>query len=169
MSMGVPHVGAEKQETQRIGVISDTHGRLPATAMAILEGVGLIIHAGDIDTPDVLERLRRIAPTLAVRGNMDRGAWAAHLPSADMIDIGKIRIYVRHIIGDIDLDPVAARVDLVISGHTHRCEQTRKNGVLYLNPGSACLPRAGSPASMAVVTVAGIRAEVQFVPLEGSG
>jgi putative phosphoesterase len=160
--------GVSGKPPTRIGVISDTHGHLPAAAAAALANVGLIIHAGDLDTPDVLGQLRRIAPVVAVRGNMDRGAWAARLPAADMIDLGQTRIYVRHILGDIDLDPVAARVGLVISGHSHQPEQTRKNGVLYLNPGSASLPRAGSPASLALVTFSAAGADIRFVTLEDS-
>jgi putative phosphoesterase len=155
----------ESDKPTRIGVISDTHGQVPAAAAAVLEAVSLIIHAGDLDTVEVLDQLRRIGPTLAVRGNMDRGPWAGRLPVADTIDVGGIRIHVRHILADIDLDPAAADIGLVISGHTHRFEETRKNGVVYLNPGSARLPRAGSPASMAVVTLTGSRADIRRVDL----
>jgi hypothetical protein len=155
----------ERDKPTRIGVISDTHGQVPAAAVAVLEAVSLIIHAGDLDTVEVLDQLRRIGPTLAVRGNMDRGPWAGRLPVADTIDVGGIHIHVRHILADIDLDPAAADIGLVISGHTHRFEETRKNGVVYLNPGSARLPRAGSPASMAVVTLTGSRADIRRVDL----
>jgi hypothetical protein len=155
----------ESDKPTRIGVISDTHGQVPAAAAAVLEAVSLIIHAGDLDTVEVLDQLRRIGPTLAVRGNMDRGPWAGRLPVADTIDVGGIHIHVRHILADIDLDPAAADIGLVISGHTHRFEETRKNGVVYLNPGSARLPRAGSPASMAVVTLTGSRADIRRVDL----
>lgn len=166
--MSGPSNDGQSTESRRIAVISDTHGHLPAAAERLLGDVSLILHAGDIDTPEVLERLRRIAPTVAVRGNMDRGAWAKRLPSAELIDVGGTRIYVRHILEDIDLDPAAAGVNLVISGHTHRSAETRKNGVLYLNPGSACLPRAGNPASMALVTVTGSRIDIRLVTLESS-
>jgi len=149
----------------RIGVISDTHGQVPAPALGVLEEVSMIIHAGDLDTPEVLDHLRRIGPTVAVRGNMDRGAWTERLPVADTIDVGDVRIHIRHILADIDLDPAAADIHLVVSGHTHRFEEIRKNGVIYLNPGSARLPRAGSPASMAVVTVRGNRAQIERVDL----
>jgi len=156
---------SETGQPTRIGVISDTHGQVPPAAAAVLEEVSLIIHAGDLDTVEVLDQLRRIGPTLAVRGNMDRGPWAGRLPLADTVDVGGIRIHVRHILADIDLDPAAADIGLVISGHTHRFEETRKNGVVYLNPGSARLPRAGNPASMAVVTVTGSRADIRRVDL----
>ena len=149
----------------RIGVISDTHGQVPAAALAELKEVSLIIHAGDLDTAEVLAQLRRIGPTVAVRGNMDRGPWAGSLPVADTIDVGELRIHIRHILADIDLDPAAADIHLVVSGHTHRFEETRKNGVVYLNPGSARLPRAGAPASMAVVTARGNRLEIRRVDL----
>lgn len=160
-----PRAKGEAQAAMRIGVISDTHGQLPAGALAVLEEVSLIIHAGDLDTAEVLDQLRRIGPTVAVRGNMDRGPWARGLPLADTIDVGDRRLHIRHILADLDLDPAAAGVHLVVSGHTHRFEEIRKNGVVYLNPGSARLPRAGSPASMAVVTVGGGRLDIQRVDL----
>jgi uncharacterized protein len=163
--MKSPAPKGETGKPMRIGVISDTHGQLPATALAVLEEVSLIIHAGDLDTAEVLDQLRRTGPTVAVRGNMDRGPWAGQLPVADTIDVGDLRIHIRHILADIDLDPAAADIHLVVSGHTHRFEEMRKNGVIYLNPGSARLPRAGSPASMAVVTVEGNRTEIRRVDL----
>jgi hypothetical protein len=163
MNNSAPTVPTDKPT--RIGVISDTHGEVPAAAEEVLQEVALIIHAGDLDTVEVLDRLRRIGPTLAVRGNMDRGPWAENLPVADTFEVGGIFIYVRHILADIDLDPAAAGIDLVISGHTHRFEEIRKNGVLYLNPGSARLPRSGSSASMALITIQGKRTDIRRVDL----
>lgn len=160
-----PAAEGKSHPPTRIGVISDTHGQVPAAALAVLKEVSLIIHAGDLDTAEVLEGLRRIGPTVAVRGNMDRGPWAGSLPVADTIDVGDLRIHVRHILADADLDPAAADIHLVVSGHTHRFEETRQNGVVYLNPGSARLPRAGSSASMAVVTVQGTRLEIRRVDI----
>ena len=155
--------------TRRIGVISDTHGYLPPEAADALCGLDLIIHAGDVDTPDVLNRLRHIAPVVAVRGNMDRGPWAQALPPAEVVTCGKIHIYVRHILHQIDLDPVAAKLAVVISGHTHSPCEERRNGVLFLNPGSACMPRNGTAASLAVLTVSETRVRVRFVSLETNG
>jgi putative phosphoesterase len=160
-----PAAKGEPHRATRIGVISDTHGQVPATALAVLEVVSLVIHAGDLDTAEVLDQLRRIGPTVAVRGNMDRGPWAGGLPVADTIDVGDLRVHIRHILADIDLDPAAAGIHLVVSGHTHRFEETRQNGVVYLNPGSARQPRAGGPASMAVVTVQGNRLEIRRVDI----
>jgi hypothetical protein len=160
-----PAPADENGKPTRIGIISDTHGEVPARAVSVLEEVSLIIHAGDLDTAEVLDRLRRIGPTLAVRGNMDRGPWAGRLPVSDIIEIGNVRIHVRHILADIDLDPAAAGIDMVISGHTHRFEEIRKNGVVYLNPGSARLPRSDSSTSMAVLTVTGSRIAIERVDI----
>ena len=154
---------------RRIGVISDTHGHLPDAAAAAFTGLDLILHAGDLDTPEVLTRLRHIAPVAAVRGNMDRGNWARGLPVAETISCGRVDIYLRHILYDMDLDPVAAGFGVVISGHTHRPEMQQHNGILFLNPGSASMPRGGASASVALLTVSEAGIDVQFVDLEADG
>lgn len=150
-----------------IGVISDTHGHLAAAAEAALDGVALIIHAGDLDTPQVLERLRRIAPVVAVRGNMDRGPWAEALPPAELVAVAGVHVYVLHMAHLLDLDPAAAGVDVVVCGHTHRPGEERRGGVLYLNPGSASLPRGGNPPSLALLRIGGGTVRADFVPLAG--
>ena len=167
--MGTTRPDSATIATRRIGVISDTHGYLPPEAAEALYGLDLIIHAGDLDTPSVLDRLRHIAPVVAVRGNMDRGPWAEALPPVDVVTCGKIHIYVRHILHQMDLDPVAANLAVVISGHTHSPCEERRNGVLFLNPGSACMPRNGAPASLAVLTVSETRVKARFVNLETNG
>ena len=132
-----------------IGVISDTHGLLRPQAVQALEGVELIIHAGDIGDPKILRRLERIAPVHAVRGNTDRGDWAAKLPNIRLVEVGGILIWVLHELFSLDLDPAAAGFAAVIFGHSHRPHQEHKNGVLYLNPGSAGPRRFTLPVTLA--------------------
>src|SRR5437016_8631846 len=120
-----------------IGVISDTHGLLRPQAVAALRGSELIIHAGDIGSPDILAELREIAPMVAVRGNVDRGAWAARLPQIELVERDGVRLYVLHILDDVDLDPPMAGIHAVISGHTHQPKMETRDGVLYFNQGSA--------------------------------
>lgn len=146
----------------RIGVLSDTHGNLDTAVMKALQGVDLILHAGDIDTPEVLEALEGAAPVKAVRGNMDRGRWARRLPAADAVEAAGHLIYLLHDLQQLDLDPAAAGFAAVVCGHTHRPAIHRRDGVLFLNPGSATHPRWGSDPSVAVLdcSTAGTRARI---------
>jgi hypothetical protein len=120
-----------------IGVISDTHGLLRPEAVATLLGVSHIIHAGDIGGLEVLEELRALAPVTAVRGNNDRGPWAETLPETALIELGGLSLYVLHDLGRLDLDPRAAGVSIVVSGHSHKPLHDIRDGVLFFNPGSA--------------------------------
>ena len=120
-----------------IGVISDTHGLLRPEAEERLTGVDLIIHAGDIGDPEIVPRLRAIAPTTAIRGNVDTQEWAREFPNWEAVTLAGRSIYVLHDLGDLNLDPVTAGFDIVISGHSHRPRMETIDGVLYLNPGSA--------------------------------
>ena len=131
-----------------IGVISDTHGLLRPEAIDALAGVELIIHAGDIGNPQILEALAQIAPVHAVRGNTDRADWAADLPHTRVVEVGGLLIYVLHELFTLDLDPAAAGFAAVIFGHSHSPHMERKNGVLYLNPGSAGPRRFTLPVSL---------------------
>jgi len=140
-----------------VGIISDTHGRLRPEAVAALRGSDILIHAGDVGDPEVLERLRGIAPTFAVRGNVDTGPWAAALPSTEVVEVGGLQIYVLHNLGDLDLDPRAAGFAAVISGHTHRPLAEARGDVLYLNPGSAGPRRFSLPVAVARLEVSGPR------------
>lgn len=135
----------------RIGVISDTHGLLRREALEALADVEHIIHAGDIGSPEILPRLAEIAPVLAIRGNVDTGAWASALPARVEATLAGRRICVIHDLGDLALDPAAAGFDLVISGHSHRPGVEAKGGVLYLNPGSAGPRRFTLPVSLATI------------------
>ena len=148
-----------------VGVISDTHGHLAQRADALLDRVDLIIHAGDIDTPEVLRQLQSKGPLVAVKGNMDWGPWTRPLKPYELIQIGTVWIYVLHDLTRLDLNPAGADIGIVISGHTHQPANERKNGVLYLNPGSASFPRRQQRASLALLTITETRIDVQFYDL----
>jgi putative phosphoesterase len=132
-----------------VGVISDTHGLLRAEAVAALRDSELILHAGDVGNAEVLERLRHIAPTIAVRGNVDAGAWANALPTSEVVEIGGFYLYMLHDLSTLDLDPKPAGFAAVISGHTHKPVADIRDGVLYLNPGSAGPRRFSLPIAVA--------------------
>src|SRR5262245_33404479 len=120
----------------RIGLISDTHGLLRPEAVAFLRGCERIIHAGDVGDPGILAELAALAPVTAVRGNIDVDPWAESLPETELVEIGGVSIYVLHDLGRLDIEPAAAGVDLVVSGHSHKPAIARRRGVLYVNPGS---------------------------------
>ena len=148
-----------------IGVISDTHGLLRPEAVRALKGVELIIHAGDIGNPKVLAGLARIAPVHAVRGNTDRGAWAADLPQTRVVEVGGGLLYVLHELFTLDLDPAAAGIAAVIFGHSHQPHMERRNGVLYLNPGSAGPRRFTLPVTLALLMVQNSGLTPEFIEL----
>ena len=150
-----------------IGVISDTHGLLRPEAVAALRGADRIIHAGDIGDPAILERLSEIAPVTAVRGNVDREAWAKNIPETNVLEVDGVSIYVLHILEDLDLKPAAARFEALIYGHSHVPKQEMKDGVLYFNPGSAGPRRFDLPVTVGKLIVLNgkVRAEiVQLLP-----
>lgn len=136
-----------------IGVISDTHGLLRPEALDALRGSNCIIHAGDVGDPEILVRLRKVAPLTAVRGNIDRGTWARALPDSDVLETGGTSIYVLHILAELDLKPDAAGLSAVIYGHSHTPKIETRNGVLYLNPGSAGPRRFRLPVTVGRLTV----------------
>jgi putative phosphoesterase len=138
----------------RIGIISDTHGLLRPEAVQALQGVQLIVHAGDVGSPDVLAMLKAIAPVFAVRGNVDTQPWANDLPRATVVEAGAANFYVLHNLHELDLKPEAAKFDFVVSGHTHQPEQRTENGVIYLNPGSAGPRRFHLPVTLALLDLA---------------
>jgi putative phosphoesterase len=152
----------------RVGVISDTHGLLRPEAIAALHASDLIIHAGDVGEPQILARLSAIAPTFAVRGNVDTGAWAQTLPLTEVVEVGNLQIYVLHNLADLDLDPKAAGFAAVIFGHTHRPHAEIRDDVLYLNPGSAGPRRFTLPIAVARLEVAGTRVSHEIVQLRVS-
>ena len=132
-----------------IGVISDTHGLLRPEAVQALKGSDLIIHAGDVGDPGILDKLRAIAPVIAVRGNIDTGDWAISLPEYEVVEREGVSIYVLHDVNELNLDPAAAGFGAVISGHSHKPAIRQQGGVLYLNPGSAGPRRFKLPVSVA--------------------
>jgi putative phosphoesterase len=137
--------------TRRIGVISDTHGLLRPDVIDHLQGVELILHAGDIGKPEVLDRLRAIAPVQAIRGNVDV-AWAHDLPDTLFVEHGGLHMYLLHDVKTLGIDPLAEHIDIVIAGHSHQPRIDTQNGVTFLNPGS-CGPRRFSlPIAMAFIT-----------------
>jgi uncharacterized protein len=145
-----------------IGVISDTHRLLRPEAVTALGGSDVIVHAGDVGDPMVLERLRLIAPVTAVRGNNDRGTWAAALAETEVLEVSGRTLYVLHDLKALDLDPRAAGFDVVIAGHSHRPSIDRRDGVLYVNPGSAGPRRFSLPVSLARLRLGreGVDAEI---------
>ena len=149
----------------KVGVISDTHGLLRPEALEALRGSDLIIHAGDVGNAEVLDRLRGVAPTVAVRGNNDKDGWAAKLPLTADIAVGDIRVHVVHEIAHFDRDSKAAAISVVVSGHSHRPSAERRDGVLYLNPGSAGPRRFTLPIAIARLSVSGSRVRSKIVQL----
>jgi hypothetical protein len=149
-----------------VGVIADTHGLLRPEAVTALAGVERILHAGDIGNPEVLTELGRVAPVTAVRGNNDRGGWAADIPETEVVEIGGVSLYVLHDLHRLDLDPRAAGFAAVITGHSHQPRMEERDRVLYLNPGSAGPRRFKLPISLARLRVSGSRVRAELVTLE---
>lgn len=146
-----------------IGVLSDTHGLLRDDVFEEFKDTDLIIHAGDIGSPDILKALRGIAPVVAVRGNMDGLDWHPPLKDTEMVDIGDGSIYVLHNIYDLDLVPEAADIRVVISGHTHKPSVRKQNGVLYLNPGGAGHRRFNYPITIALLHIDGQKIDPRII------
>ncbi len=152
-----------------IGLISDTHGLLRPEAITALAGSDYIIHAGDIGRAGIIEELSAIAPTTAVRGNNDKGAWASRIPETDVLEIGTAILYVIHDIAALDIDPAAAGFHAVISGHSHRPSIEMREGVLFVNPGSAGPRRFKLPVSVGCLTVYGTSIKPRLVELNPGG
>ncbi|NYF79972.1 metallophosphoesterase family protein [Granulicella arctica] len=132
-----------------IGIISDTHGLLRPEAVAALHGVDHILHAGDVGNIEILGTLRTIAPITAIRGNIDTHGPCADLPPTDVIELNGALLYLVHSIHDLDLNPTAAGLSAVISGHSHQPSAETRNNILYLNPGSAGPRRFNLPVTLA--------------------
>ncbi len=149
----------------RFGVVSDTHGLLRDELRQALQGVDGIIHAGDVGSPELLRQLRCLAPVTAVRGNMDAEAAFRELSWTETLKIGAVWVYVLHDLQGLDLDPVAGGFQVVISGHSHRPAREVRQGVMFLNPGSAGPRRFTLPVSMALLEVSGKRVNARIVTL----
>jgi uncharacterized protein len=155
---------------RRVGLISDTHGLLRPEAVAFLRGSDFIVHGGDIGHAGVLEELAALAPVTAVRGNNDKAAWAGAVPETEVLQVGAVRIYVVHDLGDVELDPEAAGFRVVVSGHSHRPSVTERAGVLYVNPGSAGPRRFKLPITVGELMIVekSVTARVVELPLRST-
>ncbi len=149
-----------------VGVISDTHGVISKQALEALKGSQLIIHAGDVGDPRVIERLEQIAPVYAVRGNTDRGRWAQGLPMTQVVEVQDMYFFVIHDISMLDLDPKAAGFSAIIYGHSHVPKEEWKDGVLYFNPGSAGPKRFRLPICLGRMEITNGNIDVEIIDLE---
>jgi putative phosphoesterase len=149
----------------RVGVVSDTHGLLRPELLPLLQGVDAILHAGDVGNPEILDALRAIAPVTAIRGNVDVAGPCALLPETEVVEFDGLLVYMIHSRQDLDLNPEAAGMAVVVSGHSHQPSVQVHRGVLFLNPGS-CGPRRFSlPVTFALLTVDGGKASAEIVPV----
>ncbi|TMH33427.1 MAG: metallophosphoesterase family protein [Betaproteobacteria bacterium] len=146
----------------RVALISDTHGLLRPEALRFLRGADRIIHAGDIGKPEILDELGALAPLTAVRGNTDRDHWAVQVPETAVVRIGKVAIYVLHNLAELDIDPVG-KYKVVVSGHSHKPIVKERDGVLYVNPGSAGPRRFTLPVAVGELKISGgkVRARIR--------
>ena len=150
----------------KIGIISDTHGLVRQGIVKSFKDVDLIVHAGDVGKPEALETLQAITRVYPVRGNVDGGKWTDKLPFTEVIKVGQVYLYVLHDLNSLDLDPAAAGFNAVISGHSHVPKIENRNGVLFLNPGSAGPRRFKYPVSVAFLYVNGVSIDAEIVELE---
>jgi len=148
-----------------IGVISDTHGLVRPEAIDALKGTKLILHAGDIGKPEVLEALSAVAPVVAVRGNNDKGDWAKEIPERETVMIESASIYMLHIVQELSIDPKADGFQVIICGHSHKPLVEERDGVLFLNPGSAGPRRFKLPVSVAHLHIDGKNVDAQILEL----
>src|SRR6266853_3244769 len=153
------------KEVTVVGLISDTHGLLREEALRALEGSDLIVHAGDIGKPEIIDTLKTLAPVVVVRGNIDKGAWASELPLTAIAGAGSTSIYVLHDIQQLEIDPSAAGIRVVVSGHSHKPSSVERSGILYLNPGSAGPRRFRLPVTVARLDLRQSLMRVDFIDL----
>lgn len=149
-----------------IGVISDTHGLLRPEAVAALCDSDMILHAGDVGAPDILDELAKIAPVRAVRGNIDQEPWAERLPLIEVIEAAGVSIYMVHDLKQLDLNPAAAGFAAVICGHSHKPMNEIRNGVLYFNPASAGPRRFSLPICVGRIVVQRQKLRGEIIPLK---
>jgi len=150
----------------RVGLISDTHGLLRPEAKAFLQGSDYIVHAGDICEQGVLDELATLAPLVAVRGNNDKGEWANRLSETELLQVGTVGVYVIHDLSQLHLNPAAAGVRVVVSGHSHKPVVKERDGVLYVNPGSAGRRRFRLPVAVGELMVDGEEVKARIVEFD---
>lgn len=148
-----------------LGLISDTHGLLRPEALAALRGAEAIIHAGDVGDPTILDQLRVIAPVHAVRGNVDTDAWCKSLPETASVELAGVSLYVLHNLEKLDLNATTAGWQIVVSGHTHKADSEWRDGVFYINPGSAGPRRFSLPISLARLDLLRTPWQPEFIKL----
>lgn len=153
----------------RIGLISDTHGLMRPEAIAFLQGSDFIVHGGDIGNAGILEALAAIAPLTVVRGNNDREPWADAIAETELVKFGGVHLYAIHDLAQLDIDPSAAGVRVVVSGHSHKPKVEERDGVLYVNPGSAGPRRFKLPISIAELVVDGASVTARVVSIDPQG
>ena len=149
----------------RVGLLADTHGLLRPEARAFLIGADYIVHGGDVGGADILDELAALAPLIAVRGNNDKGAWAARLEESELIRVGNVFLYVIHDLEELDIDPGAAGVSVIVSGHSHKPRIEERAGILYVNPGSCGPRRFRLPVSIGEIIVSGDSIEARTIEL----
>jgi putative phosphoesterase len=149
----------------RVGLISDTHGLLRPEARAFLIGCDCIVHGGDIGDPSILDELGSMAPLIAVKGNNDRDPWSMRLAETELIRVGNIFVYVIHDLSELDIDPAAIDVRVVVSGHSHKPKIEERGGVLYVNPGSCGPRRFNLPIAVGELRVSGAAVDARVVEL----
>jgi uncharacterized protein len=155
-----------KLATGRVGLVSDTHGLIRAEALAALRNSELIIHAGDIGSPDVLSALEQIAPVLAIKGNNDRDSWARGLPDILFVRVNAIGVQVIHNLNELKIKPASTEFQVVISGHSHKPVVVTKDGILFINPGSAGPRRFKLPIAVARLNIQREKRQAKIVELE---
>jgi putative phosphoesterase len=153
------------ENTLRVALLSDTHGLMRPEARAFAVGCDYIIHGGDIGSAQILDELAAMAPLIAVRGNNDRQAWAAHLPDTEMIRVGGAFVYVIHDLSQLDIEPHSAGVQVIVSGHSHKPLIEKRDGILYVNPGSCGPRRFRLPISVGELIVEGAQVSARTVEL----
>jgi uncharacterized protein len=156
---------AKKSDLHVIGLISDTHGLVRAEAVEALQGVDLVIHAGDIGKPEVLDALKAIGPLVAIKGNNDIGAWARPLPDTRLVQTADTRLFVIHNVKELDCDPATKGYDVIISGHSHKPSIVTRDGVLFVNPGSAGPRRFKLPVAVGKLFIQNQKINAELIEL----
>ncbi|MBS1839234.1 MAG: metallophosphoesterase family protein [Acidobacteria bacterium] len=156
----------KKIDAKLIGLISDTHGLLRPEAIEALRGSELIFHAGDVGKLEILDELRKIAPVIAIRGNVDTASWCSALNETELVETSAATFYLIHNLNDLGLNPAASGIHIVLSGHTHQPKQFQKDGVLYINPGSVGPRRFSLPICLARLDLSVSPWSARFIEME---